>query len=211
MRYVKLQLQFLLCLALSNQAIAQGDTTTVSLRINVGVSWRSTPITNTFCVQCATIPSNYEKNIQGFGLNTGFQLYFPKSGVAIEYAPVFRYDHTNFDTWGSNKDLYSFLVDNHFNFYKYFKSGKRLPNKQVYMGLGYANINSGAGFSYVSGANVLYHSLAFHALSIFTGFPLQKNVYLEPKILYTPPNSQFSPQKHFLMASLKIYYVLHIN
>ncbi|MCU0393574.1 MAG: hypothetical protein MUE81_20860, partial [Thermoflexibacter sp.] len=94
---------------LSNHIMAQEDskdvekTNNISLRLNLGISWKSTPISNGFCVDftspvmtalgpgfiagCVTIPSNYEKNIQGFGISTGIQFYFPNTKLGVEYMP----------------------------------------------------------------------------------------------------------------------------
>jgi hypothetical protein len=174
-----------------------------------GITWRST-LMNFFNFDYVwpydnTVPFDYERNIQGLGLNIGCLLQGDLLG--IEYYPSFRYDvtHFRFRPPGSTgvhyvtKDDYykSFLVDHNVNLL--------FRRKKLDFGFGFSLVNAGKGFHFEN-PFPRYQRIEFKTYSAFVTIPIKKVVHLELKAHYIPERHPQNPYQKYMSYSIRLYH-----
>lgn len=193
----------------------------LSLRIPVGLNWRST-LMNVFNFNSIRydyrIPFARESNTQVFSVNAGIQLYSENFRMAIEYVPNLRHNyihHSNGDTTThtvssastnlSVNPTYGFIIDHQFRVLKYFNNSKKKGKLPKYIALGYGINNAGKGvyLKNVLSPGVDWYRLDYSTLSVGAGFPIWQGIYFEPSINYIPktfPNNKFDELMTFSFA-----------
>jgi hypothetical protein len=171
----------------------------------LGLTWRSTAMNNfNFGAVLPDDPTKYypyEKNVQGFSLNTGIQLDFWKSFV-FEYVPNLRYDVSHFRFNGSSDEvmyLKEFMIDHNLNI--------AVRKKLLYGGVGLSIINVNKGYAFENPIGVSrYHDIEFTTYNAFITFPIKKVLNLEFKVLYSKNNFPFNKNEEYLMYSFRLFY-----
>ena len=191
----------------------------LSLKIPVGINWRSTTM-NLFNFNQVRydyiIPFVGGWNTQVVSINAGVQLYSENFRMAIEYVPNLRYNyihHSNGDTTthlvpsinSSINCTYEFIIDHQFRAIKYFNNSKKEGKLPKYIALGYGINNAGKGvyLKNVLSPGVDWYRLDYSTLSVGAGFPIWQGIYFEPSINYIPktfPNNKFDELMTFSFA-----------
>ena len=164
-----------------------------------GITWRSTAM-NFFNFDAVipadpTKPYNYERNVQGLGINPGLQLQFKLVGV--EYYPSLRYDVIHSDVHIENKYTKGFLIDHNINLF---------VKRKILYGVGFSIVNDNEVYSFVN-PTLRYHNLEFKTYNFFVTVPIIKKIMqLEIKALYVPKDFPENPDEDYIMYSLRAYY-----
>jgi len=182
-----------------------------------GITWRSTAM-NFFNFKSIvpadpTKPYNYERNVQGFGINLGLQLEL-FNNITFEYYPSLRYDYThhyydlsknrlinviNGDSIFGNDypiDVKEFILDHNFNL---------IFRRKIDFGFGLTIVNAGKGYEFVNPIP-RYHNIEFKTYNAFITVPIKKLINLEIKALYIPKDFPENPDEQYIMYSLRAYY-----
>ena len=113
---------FILILASFSYAQAQlDDANPLDANLTFGFMFRSTVLEEVN--GDPTIPSNYEKNTQGVGINIGIETIITKHQIGLNYSLNVRYDYyfNLKDKFGlSSKEIKDFLIDHNILLYKAF-------------------------------------------------------------------------------------------
>lgn len=194
----------------------------VKIYPTAGVTWRSS-VMNVFNFKSIvpadpTIPYNYERNVQGFGVNVGLQMQL-LNHFTIGYYPSLRYDYThhyydlsknrlinviNGDSIYGNDhpiEVKDFIIDHNFNL---------ILTKGVNFGAGLSIVNAGEGFEFVNPVP-RYKHLEFKTYNVFLIIPFRKTVNLELKALYIPRGFPENPDEQYIMYSIRAYYRFDLN
>jgi len=205
---------FVLILASSSYAQAQlEDANPLRVNFTLGYMFRSTVLSEVY--QDPTIPSNYEKNIQGTGINIGLEAILAKSQIGVIYSLNVRYDYyfDLKDRFGqTTKEIKDFLVDHNIILYKAFTFRYKPDEKNKYIGVGINFINSGAEFDYkhASGATKTF-DLSFTAINLSLGFPIYNKIVFEPQILFIRRGFPYSKLQSLQILNFRIYYKFYMK
>jgi|LNFM01.2.fsa_nt_gb hypothetical protein len=171
----------------------------------IGVSWRSTAM-NFFNFKAViradpTVPYNYERNVQGFSINTGVSIQ--SQNFEFEYYPNWRYDVINSVLGLDDTYVKGFIVDHNFNF---------TLRRKINYGVGISVVNFRTGFSFENPIGVQrYQSIEFNTYNAFVTFPYKKILFIELKALYVPNGFPENPYEQYIMYSLRVYYKLNFS
>lgn len=165
-----------------------------------GLQWQSTIIYRRE-IYNGVVPSNYEKNIQGFGLLWGGKVRLFKN-LYCSAIPSLRYDHLYFD-FATNKQVKKFILDIH--------TGIEYRKNRSGYGIGYNIHNTNKKFSYENPKGTPYHvDMQFWSLCIYHNYKLIDNLFVETKIMQSQSDIATVRfiNKKFIFLNIRLYYNL---
>ena len=195
----------------------------------IGITWRSTAMNffnSTYGYTNPFIPSyNYERNVQGFSLNTGL-IYHISSKLSLEYHPNIRYDQITFDrdTVAWSRTITSTQTGDTVTFRPIYE---QIPNKEFILdhnfnlifrtklnwGLGLSIVNTGKSFQYENpiGSPPKTENIQFVTYNAFVVIPVKKILFLELKALYTNNLPTSHPNDNHIMFSTRLFYKIRFK
>ncbi|MEO1049861.1 MAG: hypothetical protein AAFX87_04530, partial [Bacteroidota bacterium] len=137
---IRLLYFFIFYFIISFNVEAQQSSRKLELFPTIGYTWRSTATEflnlNGVSQSQFNILYDYERNVQGFSLNTGILLRYNKK-LEFEYYPGWRYDVIQAIPGTLNERKKGFIVDHNVNL---------LLKKKLGIGIGFSVVNAGKGY-----------------------------------------------------------------
>ena len=190
----------LLLISISLDLAAQDEK--IKIQFTTGFTWRST-VMNFFNLKEVipadpTQPYDYERNVQGLGLNPG--LLISSHVISLEYYSNLRYDVVYSRIGMENVYVKDFLMDHNFNI--------SMIRKLTY-GVGISIVNFGKGYAFVNPIP-RYQNIEFTTYNFLVAFPINKLMNLELKALYIPKDFPENPVEKYITYSARVYHTFQI-